>query len=84
MREIGKKARHRSRVYFTGGTTAVLLGWRETTIDMDLRFDPEFDELFRALPVLKERLGINLELASPSDFIPLVPGWENRAQFIAR
>lgn len=84
MREIGKKARHRSRVYFTGGTTAVLLGWRETTIDIDLRFDPEFDELFRALPVLKERLGINLELASPSDFIPLVPGWENRAQFIAR
>ena len=84
MREIGKKARHRSRVYFTGGTTAVLLGWRETPIDIDLRFDPEFDELFRALPELKESLCINLELASPSDFIPLVPGWEDRSQFIGR
>jgi hypothetical protein len=82
MRALGSTARHRSKIYFTGGTTAVLFGWRNTTVDIDLRFDPEFDELYRALPLLKEQLGINLELVSPSDFIPLVPGWEDRSQFI--
>ena len=82
MRALGKGARHRSKIYFTGGTTAVLFGWRNTTVDIDLRFDPEFDELYRALPLLKEQLGINLELASPSDFIPSVPGWEDRSKFI--
>ena len=82
MRALGKRARHRSKIYFTGGTTAVLFGWRNTTVDIDLRFDPEFDELYRALPLLKEQLGINLELASPSDFIPSVPGWEDRSKFI--
>ena len=38
--------------------------------------------MYRALPLLKEQLGINLELASPSDFIPSVPGWEDRSKFI--
>ncbi|HMO79700.1 MAG TPA: hypothetical protein PKD24_02815 [Pyrinomonadaceae bacterium] len=84
MRALGSKARHPARVYFTGGTTAVLLGWRETTIDVDLRFEPEHDELYRALPLLKESLGINIELASPSDFIPPLPGWEDRSSHISR
>jgi hypothetical protein len=36
----------------------VLAGWRESTIDVDLRFEPEADELLRALPALKESLGL--------------------------
>ena len=56
------------RIYLTGGSTAVLEGWRESTIDVDLRFEPEADELLRALPALKESLGVNIELASPTDF----------------
>jgi len=82
MRSLGRHARQRARVYFTGGATAVLMGWRDTTIDIDLRFDPEFDELFRALQLLKEKLEINIELASPSDFIPSLPGWEERSEYI--
>jgi hypothetical protein len=35
-------------MYLTGGSTAVLEGWREATVDVDLRFDPEADELLRA------------------------------------
>jgi hypothetical protein len=34
------------------------------------------------LPALKERLHINIELASPDDFIPELPGWQERSQFI--
>ncbi len=84
MRSFGKSATQEARVYFTGGTTAVLMGWRETTIDIDMRFNPELDELFRALPALKEELQINIELAAPSDFIPALPGWEERCEFIGR
>jgi hypothetical protein len=84
MRELAAKTRKRARVYFTGGATAVLMGWRDSTIDVDLRFEPELDELFRALPILKEQLETNIELASPSDFIPPLPGWEERSIYIGR
>lgn len=45
---------------------------------------PEQDALLRAIPALKERLEINVELASPVDFIPVRPDWEERSPFIAR
>lgn len=61
------------RVPFVGGTTAVLIGWRGTTIDVDLVMRPEDDGLLRAIPALKEELQINVELASPADFIPIPP-----------
>lgn len=83
MRALGAEADRESRVYFAGGATAVLLGWRRSTIDVDLRFEPETDRLLRALPRLKEELRINIELASPADFVPVPPGWEDRSVFIA-
>jgi hypothetical protein len=66
-RELGKVARAPTRIYLTGGAAAVVEGWRQSTIDIDLRFEPESDELLRALPQLKERLGVNIGLASPPD-----------------
>lgn len=84
MRALGEEARAESRVYFTGGATAVLQGWRPSTIDVDIKMVPESDELFRAIPALKERLHLNVELASPADFIPVRPDWEARSPFVAR
>jgi uncharacterized nucleotidyltransferase DUF6036 len=84
MQALGAEADRESRVYFTGGATAVLLGWRPTTIDADISLVPESDRLLRALPRLKESLHMNVELASPAHFIPEVPGWEQRSPFIAR
>jgi hypothetical protein len=72
------------RIYLTGGATAVLEGWRLATIDVDLRFEPESDELLRAIPALKESLGVNIELASPPDFIPELPGWRERSPMLFR
>ncbi len=83
MRALGAEADIAVRIYFTGGTTAVLFGWRKSTIDVDLRMDPELDRLLRALPRLKDELRVNIELASPPDFIPVPPGWEARSPFIA-
>lgn len=71
-----------SRIYLVGGASAVVLGWRTATIDVDLKIIPESDELLRSLPQLKERLHLNIELASPDDFIPPLPGWQDRSRFI--
>lgn len=84
MRALGEEARADARVYFTGGATAVLHGWRTSTIDVDVKMVPESDELFRAIPALKERLQLNVELASPDNFIPVRTDWEERSPFIAR
>jgi hypothetical protein len=84
MRSLGEEAGAETRVYLTGGASAVLIGWRDSTIDVDLKMVPEHDALFRAIPRLKERLRINVEIASPGDFIPLPAGWEDRSPFISR
>jgi len=84
MSAVGNQAPEWARVYFTGGATAVLLGFRETTIDVDIRFYPDRDWLFRLIAALKESLHLNLELAAPSDFIPELPGWQDRSLFIAQ
>jgi hypothetical protein len=84
MRDLGKEAERDVRLYFTGGATAVLLGWRSSTIDIDIKLEPETDHLFRALPKLKDELEINIELAAPDQFIPELSGWRERSAFIAR
>lgn len=84
MRALGREARHPARVYFTGGATAVMHGWRASTIDIDLKFVPDEDALMRAVPALKERLAMNIELAAPDDFIPVREGWESRCTFVAQ
>jgi hypothetical protein len=84
MEALGREADRPARVYFTGGATAVLHGWRESTIDVDVKMVPDLDRLFRAIPAIKERLQLNVELASPDDFIPVKEGWEDRSPFIAR
>ena len=71
-------------VYLTGGSTAVLKGWRANTVDVDMKMVPDRDEVYRALPALKESLELNIELASPGDFVPELPGWQERSALITR
>jgi hypothetical protein len=82
--ELARSAEVDTAVYLTGGATAVLLGWRESTLDADLLFLPDSDALFRALPRLKEELQLNVEIASPAHFIPELPGWRERSLPIDR
>jgi hypothetical protein len=84
MRVLGTEVQVAARIYFTGGATAVLMGWRASTIDVDIKIVPDADLVLRAIPRLKEDLQINIELASPADFIPVRPGWEDRSAFIAQ
>jgi hypothetical protein len=84
MRAFGAAAEVATRVYFTGGATAVLLGWRTSTIDVDIKVEPDTDAMFRAIPHIKESLHLNVELASPVDFIPVKEGWQDRSPFVAQ
>jgi hypothetical protein len=84
MTALGQASREETTCYLTGGGTAVLVGWRETTVDVDILLEPESDELLRGLAALKNELQINVELASPADFIPLPEGWRDRSPFVAK
>ncbi len=84
MRALGEAARQPLQVYLVGGATAVLEGWRDATIDVDLALGGDASALIKALPGIKERLDVNVELASPADFIPVKPGWEDRSPFVAQ
>ena len=81
---LAGRTKDETRVYLTGGATAVLLGWRDSTVDADILIEPEREVLFRALPDLKEELELNVELANPAHFIPELPGWRERSLFVAR
>ena len=84
MRALAAEARQAGRIYLAGGASAVLHGWREATVDVDLKIVPENDRILRAIPELKEKLRLNVELASPADFVPPLSGWEERSPFIAQ
>jgi hypothetical protein len=79
---LGQLTNTKTIVYLTGGATAVLEGWRESTVDVDIRLEPDSDVLLRGLPTLKEELQLNIELASPPDFIPELPGWRERSPMV--
>ena len=83
MQELAGAARSPGKVYFTGGVTALLLGFRDQTIDIDLKLDPEPAGVFEVIAALKNRLDLNVELASPDDFIPPAANWRERSQHIA-
>lgn len=82
FRSLGRATSGPSRIFVTGGVTAVLLGFRSTTLDIDLALDPESDEILRAIPRLKDELRLNVELAAPHHFIPALPDWRGRSVFI--
>ncbi len=84
MEAIGDAASGPGSIYLVGGATAVMIGWREGTIDVDLFMEPEPPGIFEALPRIKDELEINVELAAPHHFIPALKGWKERSPFIAR
>jgi hypothetical protein len=84
MKELARNAHGNGNVYFTGGATALLLEMREQTIDVDIKFDPEPKGAFEALGQLKDKLDLNVELASPVDFIPVAADWKERSPFIGQ
>jgi hypothetical protein len=82
MDRLAHSVKGPGKVYFTGGATALLLGFRQQTIDVDIKLDPEPAGAFEAIAALKNHLDLNVELAAPSDFIPARTTWRERSAFI--
>jgi hypothetical protein len=82
MRELAQSAyANRSyRVYLVGGGTAVLEGWRESSIDADL-YAPQ-EQILRDVQAIKERLAINIEFERPEGFVPPLEGSDSRHVFV--
>jgi hypothetical protein len=83
IHEVARAVHWPTRVYFVGGATAVLVGWRESAVTLNVHCVGD-EELGPTLSRLKESLGIPIGLASPDRFIPQLPGWEERSIFIVR
>ncbi|MFM7182292.1 MAG: DUF6036 family nucleotidyltransferase [Verrucomicrobiales bacterium] len=84
MVAMGGRTKGPGKIYLTGGATALLHGWRSMTVDVDIKADPEPSGYFESIAMIKDELSVNVELASPSDFIPELPDWRERSLFIAR
>ena len=84
MAALGASVTSAGRIYLTGGASALIYEWRLATIDIDLKASPEPGGFFEGIASLKNQLDVNVELAAPDQFIPPLPGWEDRSIFIAR
>jgi hypothetical protein len=67
LEALSRAASGELRVYLVGGTTAVEIGWRDSTVDVDLVMRPDDDALLRAIPEIKERLSVNIETRIAGD-----------------
>jgi hypothetical protein len=82
MKELARRAPRGGtyNVCFVGGGTAVYLGWRRSSNDVDVH--SEQDVVFRDIQEIKEALNINIEFARPEDFVPPLNGSVDRHVFI--
>ncbi len=82
--QVGR-TRQPGRLYLTGGAALVHRGIRPgQTLDIDIQITADPANLTAQVAQLKQQLNINIEFASPGDFIPLPTQWETRSQFIKR
>jgi len=82
MEALGAEPHAPARVYFTGGATAVLLGWRPQAIDVDLKLVPATAALEEAVRRRARTLEIDLDFLCPSEYLPELPGWEERSPLV--
>ncbi len=82
--QVGR-TRKPGRLYLTGGAALVHRGLRPgQTLDIDIQITIDPANLTAQIAQLKQRMNINVEFASPGDFIPLPTQWEARSEFIKR
>ncbi len=87
LRRLGECYRRPGQVYLVGGSSLILVGGKESTLDIDLQFtvDPaDHGDFIRCLRQVSRELNLAVEQASPEQFIPLPAGYQERSQFIGR
>ncbi|MYH63264.1 MAG: hypothetical protein F4148_16415 [Caldilineaceae bacterium SB0675_bin_29] len=87
LQSLGTRFTKPGRLYLVGGTTMVYEGLRQQKLDITISFEVDdrvHSAFVAAVRDLKERLSLNIEEASPADFIPLPSGYRERSPFIGR
>jgi hypothetical protein len=87
LREVGQRFHQPARLHLVGGTSLVFEGYRQLTLDVDLTIEVSAEghsQLVQALQEIMLALDMNIEEASPGDFIPLPAGYMDRHEFIGR
>src|SRR5260370_13246226 len=86
LQTVGKIFRNLARLYLVGGAALVHMGVRSGfTEDIDVQVSGASEgDLIVAIQRMIERMQVNVEFASPVDFIPLPKQWESHARFVAR
>jgi len=86
LQQLGRTFRKSGRLYLVGGAAIVHAGIRPGfTQDIDIQVSGENEgELIVAIQRLIQQMQINVEFASPGDFIPVPSQWEMHAQYVGR
>ncbi len=86
LHALGKAFRKPGRLYLTGGAALVHLGIRAgSTMDINVAIEATGeDEMVTAIRRLVDQMQINVEFASPGDFIPLPAQWTAQARYVGR
>jgi hypothetical protein len=86
LTELGRHFRQTGRLYLVGGAALVHAGIRPgisaTTQDIDI--EVASGDMYQTINQLKQQLQINVEFASPGDFIPLPRNWQNLSRYAGR
>jgi hypothetical protein len=86
LQQLGRTFRKPGRVYLVGGAALVHAGVRPGfTQDIDIQVGGVNEgDLIISIQRLIQQMQINIEFASPKDFIPLPSQWETHAQYVGR
>ncbi len=85
LERLGERTHQPARLYLVGGTTMVYEGYRRATLDIDVLVEADdTGPIIASIRDLKKQLNINVEFASPADFIPLPTGWRERSLWVGR
>ena len=86
LQQLGRTFSKQGRVYLVGGAALVHMGVRPgftEDIDIEIHATDEY-EMSEAIRRLKDSMKVNVEFASPSDFIPIPTQWEMNAKYVGR
>ena len=86
LNALGKLFHKPGRLYLAGGAALVHIGLRSGfTMDIYVAIEAsDEEEMVTAIRTLVEKMQINVEFASPGDFIPLPTHWMAHARYIGR
>ena len=87
LESLGRRFTRPGRLYLVGGTTLVYEGLHRQTVEIDISFEVDEQDhsaFVAAVRDLKERLSLNINEASPADFVPLPSGYHERSPFLGR